>query len=499
MLEKLRESIKKRLNEKGVSLIMMFDREGRILWHSGRKIKGYRIKDGKGFSKTACIRAIESGEIVEYKDDIIRLSGSGLSRTAISINIKSILIVPIDKGSFFYVDSIGKEFSVEDVVSIKESCFYLKECIRESERYGKKRLSSIKTLNEDIKEKIIRYGAESETPILLTGETGVGKGYVSKIIHEVSGREGKYVNLNIVALSEGIFESELFGYKKGAFTDAREDKRGLIEEAEGGTLFLDEIADLSYSSQTKILKVIEEKTYIGLGDTKERKCDVRFVFATGKDIMELVKEKKLRSDLYYRISEFWIDIPPLRERRYIMEDLIKEYKYLLKGKEFSKEAKDFIIKYSWKGNIREFKSMLKKAGTILNSEEIGVKDIVESVENHLNIMEIIKIIKDMGIEDKCAKVYERIKKSYFAEKKEETVNKKREEIIKEIERGRSFWEVVKKPFMNRDLNRQEVKQVIEEALKKTESKRYKECLKYLKIREKEHKKFLDFIKDYNII
>ncbi len=497
MLEKLRESIEKRLMEKGVSLIMLFDGNGHIKWHSGRKIRGNGVRKGNGFSKTACVKALDNKAMVEFKDDVIKLSGDGLSETAISIKIKSIIILPIDKGNYFYVDSAKKEFSREDMISIRESCYYLKECIRESEKYYEEILSEIKIIDDISKKKILRYGAEAKTPILLTGETGVGKGYISKIIHEVSQRGGKYVNINAAAMPETLLESELFGYKKGAFTGAKVDKAGLIEEAEGGTLFLDEIGDMGFDSQTKILKVIEEGKYMRLGDSKERSCDVRFVFSTNRDLIKLVEEKRFRKDLYYRISEFWIDIPPLRKRRDMIDKLIEGYEELLNGKRFTKKAMEFIKIYDWRGNIRELKSMMKRVGVMTEGDKIGIKEVIESVENHLNKEEIRELIERMGLKDNCCDVYERVKFTVTGENKTNK-NPKVKAIIDEIEKGKSFWEAVKKPFMRRELNREEVKEVIDFALLKTDTKRYKECLQYLNISNDEHKKFLDFLKDYRI-
>ena len=377
MLEELRKSIEKRLKEKGVSLIMMFNGRGEILWHSGRKVKGNTIEKGSGFSKTACKKAIKSGKITESKEELLKYSGDGLSDTAFNLRIKHIIILPIMREGYFYVDTTDKEFTAEDMVSVKESCYYLRECIKESIRYYEEDFPELKLVDKSLRKDIINYARKTNEPIVLTGETGSGKGYIAEIIHKISGRRGKFVNVNMTALPEGLVESEIFGYKKGAFTGAERDKSGLIEEAEGGTLFLDEIGDLDFRSQAKLLKVMDERKYMRLGDAEERDCDVRFVLATNRDLPKLMKAKEFREDLYYRISAFWIEVPALRERQGIIEELIKEYESVLNGKRFDKEAMKFIKRYGWGGNIREFKSMLSRVGMEAEGEEIGVKDVVK--------------------------------------------------------------------------------------------------------------------------
>ncbi len=476
MLEKVIESIEKRLKERGVSLIMMFDDKGKILWHRGREIRGRSIEEGSGFSKKACEKILKSGEAVIEKDSIISIAGDGLSDTAVSKKIRSIVILPLDDNRYFYVDGMEKEFDEEAIVTIKEGCYYLRECIVESERYYRDKISRLETIDDKIKDKIVKYATRTDEPVLITGETGCGKGYIAELIHELSGRLGKFIHVNVTTIPESLFESELFGYRKGAFTGANGDKVGYIEEAEGGTLFLDEIADLRFDMQTKLLKVVEEGKYNRLGDSKERVCNVRFIFATNRDLGEEIKKKRFREDLYYRISTFIIELKPLRENKEKLKRLIEHYKYLLSGKRINEEGMEVLLNHEWRGNVRELIQVLKRAGVEFDGKEIG-GEIEECLWNHIN---------GCG----CRKL---------EGKENNKTNETVEKLIEEIEREGSFWEVVKKPFMKRDISRREVKEVIKYALSKTKNSKYKECLKYLNIEEKDYKKFLDFLKDYKIV
>ncbi len=216
---------------------------------------------------------------------------------------------------------------------------------------------------------MVRKIAPSDLSILLTGESGTGKGIIAKAIHNYSfsGRSAPFVSINCPAVPESLLESELFGYKKGAFTGAVKDFPGKISMADGGTLFLDEIGDLSLSVQSKLLKLLEEGTYEPLGSTAERQAHIRIVSATNQPLETMIKEKKFREDLYYRINSFILSIPPLRERK---EDIIPLSSYFLD--KFSREnkkqvlsiddaGKEMLLRYSWPGNIRELRNVIHRS------------------------------------------------------------------------------------------------------------------------------------------
>jgi two-component system, NtrC family, response regulator AtoC len=205
------------------------------------------------------------------------------------------------------------------------------------------------------------------TTVLLEGETGTGKGMLAKAIHRASKRvDGPFVNVTCSALAETVMESELFGHEKGAFTDARTMKRGLVELADGGTLFLDEIGELSLGLQGKLLRFIEEKTFRRVGGTKDLQVDARLVTATNRDLEQEVAEDRFREDLYYRLRVFPIRLPPLRERPSDIPALVKTFveEY---GKQFGKritevdpEAMDRLTSYRWPGNVRELRNMIER-------------------------------------------------------------------------------------------------------------------------------------------
>jgi len=212
--------------------------------------------------------------------------------------------------------------------------------------------------------------AESErTTVLLTGESGTGKGWVARLIHDLSPRRAEaFVDVNCAGLSATFLDSELFGHEKGAFTDAKERKQGLFEAADRGTVFLDEIGDLTLELQPKLLKALETKTFRRLGGTRELQVDVRLIAATNHDIEEAVREGRFRGDLYYRLNVMALRLPSLRERE--REDrlaLLKHFFGELRAglpaapAEITSEALERLLAYGWPGNIREMRNVLERA------------------------------------------------------------------------------------------------------------------------------------------
>lgn len=231
---------------------------------------------------------------------------------------------------------------------------------------------------------IIHQVAKTNVTVLIEGESGTGKELVARAIHNLSARKDKpFIAVNCGALPENLLESELFGYKKGAFTDATKDKPGRFALAEGGTIFLDEIGELTKPLQVKLLRVLQEKTYEPLGATESVKADVRVIAATNKDLDTEVKEKRFREDLYYRINIVRIKLPPLRERkedipliaRYFIERFNKLYKREIK--ELSREALRILLQYDWPGNIRELENAIEYAFVICDCPTIKPEHLPE--------------------------------------------------------------------------------------------------------------------------
>jgi DNA-binding NtrC family response regulator len=237
--------------------------------------------------------------------------------------------------------------------------------------------AAIRALREQAK-KIL----STESPVLILGETGTGKGVLARWLHENSPRaEEAFVDLNCAGLSRELLETELFGHEKGAFTSATASKQGLFEVAHRGTIFLDEVGDVDLQIQPKLLKVLEEKRFRRVGDVRDRQVDVRLIAATHQDMGQLVREKRFRDDLYFRISTIPLSFPALRER---VEDIPTMAQYLLekvsadlgRGELHLDENSIQALKaYSWPGNIRELRNVIERAVLLSDQKTITINDL----------------------------------------------------------------------------------------------------------------------------
>ncbi len=225
--------------------------------------------------------------------------------------------------------------------------------------------------------------ASFDSTVLITGESGVGKEVIAKVIHHLSPRKnGPFISINVASVPEELFESELFGYRGGAFTGAsKSGKAGLVKAAEGGTLFLDEISELPYRTQVKLLRLLQDREYIMVGDTVPRRANIRIIAASNQDVSAMVQEGKFRKDLFYRLNVIPIKIPPLRERREDILALVFKFvqdlkqRYNLK-KHFSSEALSVLMKYDWPGNVRQLQNLIERL-TIFSAENIVSREQVE--------------------------------------------------------------------------------------------------------------------------
>jgi PAS domain S-box-containing protein len=224
--------------------------------------------------------------------------------------------------------------------------------------------------------------AASESTVLLLGESGTGKELMARAIHNQSPRaKGPFVAVNCGALPEHLLESELFGYKAGAFTDAKKDKRGRFQLAKGGTIFLDEIGDLPLPLQVKILRVLQEKEFERVGASKTQKVDVRIVAATNRDLEVEVAAGRFREDLFYRLNVIPIHLPPLRERgddiMILTEHFLTRFCRLRERERmrFDREARDMFLSYSWPGNVRELENLLERLTILCDGDEIVPGDL----------------------------------------------------------------------------------------------------------------------------
>jgi DNA-binding NtrC family response regulator len=259
---------------------------------------------------------------------------------------------------------------------------------------------------------LIERISDSLSNVLITGESGTGKELVAKAIHYNGVRkEGPFVAINCAAIPETLLESELFGYKKGAFTDAKSDKKGLIFEANEGTLFLDEITEMPLTLQAKLLRVIEEREVRPLGDTNSYPIDVRIISTSNRDIASLIQQGRFREDLYYRLKVIDIEMPPLRERKEDIPILVQHFihkfsKELKKAvSSVSEDALKILLNYSWPGNIRELENIIQRAITLSQHEVILPEDLPASIIQKIDEKLFEKALEEKFTLDQLEKEY----------------------------------------------------------------------------------------------
>ena len=253
--------------------------------------------------------------------------------------------------------------------------------------------------------------ADYKTTVLITGESGTGKELVARAIHTPSTRKAApFVAINCGAIPENLLESELFGHKKGAFTDASADRRGLFEEASGGTLFLDEIGELPLNLQVKLLRVVQEESIRRLGDTKDVKVDVRIITATHRDLTADVKSGRFREDLFYRINVLLIHVPPMRNRREDVNLLIDHFitrnnvrlSTAIRG--VSTEARKVLLEYGWPGNVRELENTIERAMVLAESDVLQVSDLPDRIRDALDPVQVHLASGELSIKRTAAAI-----------------------------------------------------------------------------------------------
>lgn len=313
-------------------------------------------------------------EAIKNKKTITFIQNTKNNKTILN-TIKPILN---EKGEVIYViencRDISKQTQLEKAIRDKE---------RQIEKYEEK-IKYFSTLN---KKSFLTFNSQSmqtigktleklsskDVNILLLGQSGTGKTFMANYIHEISSRKnGPFVTIDCTTIPNNLMESELFGYVKGSFTGALKDKSGLVKEADGGTLFLDEIGELPLSLQGKLLRLIQEKTFTPIGQNRPEKVDIRIITATNRDLLKLIEEGKFREDLYYRIALGVVEIPPLKDRKEDIEELLNYFIEFFNKKYNSnillaQRCKDVLLNYSWPGNIRELEHTLEFL--IINSSD----------------------------------------------------------------------------------------------------------------------------------
>jgi DNA-binding NtrC family response regulator len=307
-------------------------------------------------------------------------------------------IESIKRGAFHF---ISKPYAPEELLSLaeqaleKRSLLQETQALREKAEQLEKRLELAETRLAPVfkskvmqeMEELISAMAPSDANVLITGESGVGKEVVANVIHSKSRRAGKpLVKLNCAAFPQTMIESELFGYVKGAFTGAMNDFPGMIAEARDGTLFLDEISEMPTDLQTRFLRVLQEREYRSLGSTRMSKADFRVITATNRPIAQALAENRLRSDLYYRINTFQIEVPPLRERKEDIPPLVSTFVQRFAAQlgkaepTIAPEAFQKLLDYSWPGNVRELQNAIEYAVVLARNDIIGIKELPAEIQ-----------------------------------------------------------------------------------------------------------------------
>ncbi|AYO31406.1 sigma-54-dependent Fis family transcriptional regulator [Biomaibacter acetigenes] len=335
-------------------------------------------------------------EIKKYKKECLVIMITYLSEVRLAVEAMKM-------GAYDYFTKPFDLDEIKDTVNQAANYLMIKRQIEKSDNSLNTDLIGRSKAISEIKEVIKKISnLNFSTTVLIIGESGTGKEVIARAIH-YSGVRAKrpFIALNCAAIPKTLQESELFGYEKGAFSDAKVSKKGMIEEADGGTLFLDEIADMDLSLQAKLLRTIQEKTFRRLGSNKEKTFDAHIVCATNKDLLKEIKEGRFREDLFYRLNVVPINIPPLRERIEDIELLAVEFIKIYNNKlnknvaGISSGAIEILKRYKWPGNVREMKNLIERVMIFKEDStdiceddlplEILTQDVDEDYDKNLNL------------------------------------------------------------------------------------------------------------------
>jgi len=381
--------------------ILIVDDEELILWSLKEELEneGYDTFTASDGAQALAVYGDKSPDLVilDYKLPVI--DGMDVLRKIKEINPDSLIIMitahgSIDSavtatklGAFHY---IPKPFDLRELKLVIQKAFHTGGLLDEVKRYREeikrtyeeeKIIGDTSTM-DDIRTLIKKVASSQATTVLITGESGTGKDLVARAIHKESSRfDEPFMEINCASLPEQLIESELFGYEKGAFTDAKALKKGLFDIAKTGTIFLDEISEMTVSIQAKLLRAIENRRFKRLGGTDDITINARIIAATNKDLKREVEKSKFREDLFFRLTVIPVTIPPLRERKddipllikFFIEKFNKEFKKRIAG--VSKKAESLLVQYPWPGNVRELKNILERVAILETDDMI--------LENHL--------------------------------------------------------------------------------------------------------------------
>jgi transcriptional regulator with PAS, ATPase and Fis domain len=344
----------------------------------------------------------EKGSLFLYSTGII----SGFLTGLFSLYILKLIFAPaeklaetIKKKDQHFNEEKENRFEKDQLKDIKTAFTRIESMLESDEKakYFPDIITNSDIMKSELKKAL--KAAPADVPVFITGESGTGKELVADAVFSNSKRSSlPFIKLNCSAIPENLVEAELFGYSKGAFTGADSDKKGKFVLADKGTIFLDEIGDMPLDTQAKLLRVLENKEVTPLGSEKTFKTDVRIIAAANKDPEVLINEKKLRNDLFYRLSVIMINLPPLRQRKEDIKDLSLYFmKKLTDSSSISKSAFEMLENHLWPGNIRELKNIIERAGIYAGNREIKSKDLPSEISglNSLSFKKSTETDKDL--------------------------------------------------------------------------------------------------------
>lgn len=355
---------------------------------------------------------------------------------------------------------------------------------RSKERWGERQRTTIIGRHasvEAVLAQVVRF-ARSDSPVLITGETGTGKELFARALYLLSPRWNReFLGVNCAQYRESqLTSSELFGHRRGAFTGAVDDHQGIFEAAEGGVVFLDEIAELSAPAQALLLRLFSEGEILPVGANRSRRVNVRTVMATNRNLKEMVDAGTFRADLYYRLRQLTLRIPPVRERgddwRMIVEHYVEEAAAVAgaEQKQFSPQALKVLGQYNWPGNVRELRAVAESGFHLSDGAVIGPESFAESLES-LESMSRLRELRSVPL-----------------------LPAQPDTVLGRLLVGEgTFWELVHAPFLERDLNREQVRDVIAGGLDRSGGS-YKRLLSLFGIAEEDYPKFMDFLRHHRL-
>ena len=366
----IRWSLKERLSTEGYRIVEADTARSALDRHEegvDLVLLDYKLPDGDGLTVLKKIKEADPDTLV------ILLTAFSSVETAVEA---------MKQGAYHYAN---KPFNVDEIALLVEKALETTRLRREvkalrasqAQPYGIDRIVGESRAIADAKALLQKVAASPASTVLLTGESGTGKDLAAKVLHYQSDRGSRpFMNITCSALTETILESELFGHERGAFTDARQQKRGLFESADGGTVFLDEIGEMAPGLQSKLLRFLEEKTFKRVGGVADIRVDVRVIAATNRNLDDEVKKGRFREDLYYRLNVLPIVLPPLRRRaddiptlvRYFVDGFNREFRK--KVRSVSDDAMRRLQAYGWPGNIRELRNAVERAMLLVDGTEL---------------------------------------------------------------------------------------------------------------------------------